>query len=245
MTLHRNDTSFSQAFAANEDVFIKVTNTNKNNEQKIFKMNTMQKNLDDNFILARNQGLLWSHTNVDKNGKAAFSDKVSGNPIYVGNGIVPQIERFAHIVAFDTLLTDHFVEAMDYMSAKSDNIVGNDYVVICNSKLYSMVNKNLREYIRDWKTCGSFLWSKATGSKVPALKVGATYVAYEANGNTITFMPDRALDLEYPYDAYGFMMDLTPDLAKGRPAIETFTFKGLDFVHSSVKGVKNNSCATI
>lgn len=50
-------------------------------------------------------------------------------------------------------------------------------------------------------------------------------------------MPDIALDYEYPDEAFGFILDLTPDLAKGKPAIESWTFKGLDMIKTDVRGV--------
>ena len=61
--------------------------------------------------------------------------------------------------------------------------------------------------------------------------------------NTITFMPDRALDYEYPDEAYGFILELTEVMAEGKPAIESWTFKGADMIRSTVEGVNLITCA--
>ena len=44
-------------------------------------MNKKEKELLDNFLLSRNQGLLFNKTNIDVNGKATVCDADSGRPI--------------------------------------------------------------------------------------------------------------------------------------------------------------------
>lgn len=58
-------------------------------------------------------------------------------------------------------------------------------------------------------------------------------------------MPDKALNIEYPDQAFGFILDLTPDLANGKPAIESWTFKGCDMIKTDVIGVNHSPSATI
>nr|DAT90311.1 MAG TPA: hypothetical protein [Caudoviricetes sp.] len=157
--------------------------------------------------------------------------------------IIPQIERFAHIISFDTLLTSHLKEAISFMVSKADNLTGNDYVVICNSLLWNMVGDNLMDELAKWMPSNALMYSKVSGTKksvgevVDGIKVGNTFTSYVYQGNSITFMPDRALDWEYPEQAFGFILDLTPDLANGKPAIESWTFKGADMIKTDVKGV--------
>ena len=144
-------------------------------------------------------------------------------------------------------------EAIKFMLTKTDNLTGNDFIVCCNSLLWTMVNDNLMNEIAKWQPTACLMYSKTAGVRknvgetVDGIKVGNTFTAYEYAGNTITFMPDRALDVEYPDEAFGFILDLTPDLAAGKPAIESWTFKGADLIKSDVKGVKlipvRNSCA--
>lgn len=56
--------------------------------------------------------------------------------------------------------------------------------------------------------------------------------------NTITFKIDRSMDIEYPTRKYMLLIDLTADAASGKPAIAMFTFKGGEFIHNWIVGVK-------
>ena len=135
------------------------------------------------------------------------------------------------------------------MVTKAENLTGNDWVVICNSKFWNMVGDNLMDELARWTPCDAVMYSKvegrkkSVGEKVPGLKVGNTFTAYEYQGNTITFMPERVLDYEYPNEAFGFILDLTADMAAGKPAIESWTFKGADMVRNTVEGVNLFTCA--
>lgn len=46
------------------------------------------------------------------------------------------------------------------------------------------------------------------------------------------------MDIEYPTRKYALMIDLTADAASGKPAIANFTFKGGEFIHNWIVGVK-------
>ena len=157
--------------------------------------------------------------------------------------IIPQIERYAYLISFDRLLTSHFKEALSFLTSKAKNLTGNDYVLICNSLLWNQVGDNLMDEIGRWTPTATLMYSKSSGMKkkvgetVDGVKVGNTFVSYEYQGNTITFMPDKALNIEYPDLAFGFILDLTPDLANGKPAIESWTFKGCDIIKTDVIGV--------
>ncbi|GMO69555.1 MAG: hypothetical protein Nk1A_8740 [Endomicrobiia bacterium] len=45
-----------------------------NMTERIYKMNKIEKDLVENFLYSRNNGLLFNKTNVDVNGKATISD---------------------------------------------------------------------------------------------------------------------------------------------------------------------------
>lgn len=220
IAVHRNDISFSAQYAAMEDVFVSIGkgDGNGNLKETIFKMTTKEKNVMESFLFARNNAMLFGKCNFDKNGKCTVVDPHTGRPIPMGDGIISQVERFAARYVFSKLTVNVFDKAIMQMNEKAAKPMGNHYVFVCNERMFQLVQTTLREYLRDWQTTGTFLFSKAAGGDV---EVGATYKSYEFMGNTITFQVDRALSREYPTKAYGLFLDLTADKATGTPAILT------------------------
>jgi len=89
---HRFDASYSERYAAMENVFIKIAEDDKNIQGKketIYKMDTVQKNLLETFLTGRNNALMFSKGNVDENGKATIVDPDSSRPIYISDGLIP------------------------------------------------------------------------------------------------------------------------------------------------------------
>lgn len=238
IAVHRNDISFSAQFAATEEIFLSISKGEDNGKAKesLFKMNKKEKDVFDSFMFARNNALLFGKNNHDVNGKCTVYDPHTGRPIPMGDGIISQVERFASRYVYGTnkLTVNAFDTAILQMNEKAANPIGNHYVFVCNERLFQQVQTTLREYLRDWKTTGTFLFSQKAGGDV---EVGATYKSYEFMGNTITFQVDRALSREYPGKGYGLFLDLTADKATGTPAIQMFTFKGGEFISNKLKGV--------
>lgn len=236
IALHRNDISFSAQFAAQEDIFISIGKGDGNGKAKetIFKMNKKEKDVLDSFLYARNNALLFGKCNFDKNGKCTVHDPHTNRPIPMGDGIISQVERFAARYVFSKLTINVFDTAIMQMNEKARTSMGNHYLFVCNDRMMQEVQRLLREYLRDWQTTGTFMFSQAAGGDV---EVGATYKSYEFLGNTVTFHIDRALTREYGNKAYGLFLDLTADKVSGTPAIQMFTFKGGEFITNKVKGV--------
>ena len=90
---------------------------------------------------------------------------------------------------------------------------------LCNTLMWNEIQDTMSAWIRDWKTVGTFVFSKAANGYV---NIGATYQSYEFAGNTVTFKIDRSFDIEYPNRKYGIFLDLTADAASGKPAVEEF-----------------------
>ena len=78
-----------------EDTFIKIGKGEGTGNEKIYKLDPMKKNLIENFLYARENMLLMAKGTVDVNGKSTIVDRATGRPIYVGEGLIPQVERFA------------------------------------------------------------------------------------------------------------------------------------------------------
>lgn len=188
LTLHRNDIDASQAYLANEDVFLKISDTEVHGSERLFKMDGAEKVLLDNFLEVKSKHDLFARSNVDKNGKPTITDSETNRPIYIGDGIIPQIERFAYVISFDQLLVAHFKEAIKFMISKTDNLTGNDFVVICNSLMWSQVNDNLMNEIAKWRPSNALMYSKVSGTKksvgevIEGIKVGNTFTSYEYAG---------------------------------------------------------------
>lgn len=236
ISTHRNDITYSSLYAMMEDVYIDLgKNKGKGSStETLYTMEKKEKELLDNFLRARNEALLFGKSNVDINGKATITEPDSGRPIYIGDGIIPQIERYAQKYAYAKFSIGAFDTIMDHMRQKSRTSQDNQYVFVVNEPLYTQVQRVLREYLKDWRTDGTFFYSKKAGKNV---KVGATFDTYEFGGNQITFQVDKALTLEYPKKGYGVVIDLTADRASNSPAMQMFTLHKGEFIRSFLPGV--------
>lgn len=107
-------------------------------------------------------------------------------------------------------------------------------MVICNTAFWHEVQTVLGSWLKDFKTDGTYLYSKAANGYVD---MGATYNSYEWAGNKISFKVDRTLDVEFPTRKYGFILDLTADAASGKSAMNFFTFKGGELIRNTINGV--------
>lgn len=201
LTEHRCDISHSSRFAILEDQFIKIAQGEGTGEmkEKIFKLNKVEKDLLDSFATVKNNALLWQKTTMDANGKSTILTE-DGRPLIAGDGLIPQIERFASKYKFAKLNINVINTVLETMNQKAANATGNHYTFIVNDRLWGQINTTLGDWLKTWNSTPTLLYSKATGSLVKAdnpVKVGATFVSYEIAGNTVSFMVDRALTKEY------------------------------------------------
>jgi hypothetical protein len=220
MTYFRNDASFSSLYGALEDVFISIGEGKDQGclTERIYKMNKIEKDLVENFMYARNNGLLFNKTNVDKNGKATVVDPDTGRPIVIGDGMVPQIERYASKYAYNKISTGVITTALGVMREKASKDEGNEFMLTCNAKLWDDIQVHLSSWLANFKPTGTYLWSKGENGYVD---VGATYQSYQFAGNVLTFKVDRALTREFGNaKGFGILIDLTADKVEGKPAVE-------------------------
>lgn len=237
ITTHRCDDSYSALYAAHENVFISIAEGKDTGSLKetLYKMDKKEKVLLDNFLYVRNNGLLFNKSNVDVNGKPTISDPDTKRPIYIGDGIIPQVERFASKYAFAKLSIDVFQTVLATMNEKATNPTGNKYVFICNERMWFLIQNVLGDFLAKYKTIGTYLWSKAANDYI---KVGATFNSYEYGGNEISFKVDRTFSREYGMEkAYCLCLDLTADATSAEPPIQMFTLKGGDFITNKYPGV--------
>lgn len=237
ITTHRVDASRTSLMGALEHVFVNVKEGKSKDQmtEKLYKMDTIENRLLENFLFVRDSGNLFNKTNVDENGKPTIFDKDLGRPIYIGDGILPQIERYANTYAYNTLTVSAFSTALSMLVEKADNAIGNNFVMLCNEKAWRDIQNVLGDWLARHKTCGTYLWSTAANKMID---VGATFNSYEVAGNVVSFKVDRTLTREYGTDkGFIMMIDLSHDIVTGNPAMQMFTIKNGSFINNRFLGV--------
>jgi len=229
---HRASVDWSADFAMGEEIFIQQAKGEKDSAE-FFKMNKKEKECVDHFLITREQSCIFSLTNYDVNGKCQDQDE-HGRDIPMGDGVIPQIERYCDKFLFSVLTSSTLNDVLSSMTEKSDEPIGNIYAVICNERLYRLFGELMQTDLRfQTPNDGSYFYSKVGGK----VKVGAEYVSYTLQGNTITFMPNRALSQEYPDHGYGIFLDTTADLTSGRPNVAMFTLNGSEMITGNLNGM--------
>ena len=149
LTTFRVDDSQSALYGAHEDVFLKIAEGKGDVMEKegLYKMTSMEKNLMENFLLVRNQGLLFNKTNVDLNGKATIQDPDTGRPLYIGDGIIPQIERFASKYAYNKLTMSVLETAIHILAQKAVSTTGNNFMFVINERMWTQLQGILSDYL--------------------------------------------------------------------------------------------------
>ena len=222
MTTFRADTSWSSLFAIQENVFMSIADDkDATKSEGVYKMLKKEKELLDTFMYSMNTGLAFNKTNIDVNGKPTIYDPETGRGIYIGEGLIPQIEAAANKYVYSNNPTlPLFNQIMGDMADKAQSDTGNKWIFICNRRLWQQINTTLGVYLGQYRTNGMYLYSKEANKGLGGyVKVGATYDTYEYAGNQISFVVDRALTREYPDKGYGVCIDLTADKTSGTPAV--------------------------
>lgn len=240
MTTFRADASWSSLYAIQENVFMSIADDkDQTKSEGVYKMLKKEKELLDTFMYAMNTGLTFNKGNIDVNGKATISEPETGRPIYIGEGLIPQIEAAANkycysnrpnLQLFNMIISD--------MADKAQSDTGNKFIFIVNRKMWNDLQMTLGEYLANYRTDGTYMYSKSANKGLGGyVKVGATFDTYEYAGNQVSFVVDRALTREYPTKGYGVCIDLTADKTSGTPAIAKFSLTGKDFMTNKIVGV--------
>lgn len=67
------------------------------------------------------------------NGKPTIVDPDTNRPIYIGDGIIPQVERFASKYAFNKLTIQVFNTVLSTMNQKATNPTGNKLIILAQA----------------------------------------------------------------------------------------------------------------
>ena len=236
MTTVRVDDSYSSKYALMEDTFIKIGKGENQGclTEKIYKLDPMKKNLIENFLYARENMILLAKGTVGVDGKSTLADRSTGRPIYIGDGMIPQIERFASKYAANKVTINTFHTIISTMVEKAEKPTGNHFSFIINERMWAIVQRVLGDYLANRHTDESYIWSK--GGEGKYIKVGATFDAYEWGGNTVSFKVDRTLSREFP-EPYALCIDLTTGKTSTQPPVAMYSLKGKDYIFNEVLGV--------
>lgn len=194
-----------------------------------FKMNEFEKDLMDQFYLARERSMLLGVSNFDAAGKC-LDYEADGRIIPMGDGLIEQIRKFCGQQRYNVLTRTIFDNAISDVVSKMEKKTGNNIVVMCNWRMFQQAQIVLDDLLKT-RAADAYFYS-ASGGK---LKVGATYNAYEWAGNTITFMENTALTLEYPDKGYGVFVDTS--INDGEPNIQMMTLEGRQLIKGTLKGM--------
>jgi len=239
ISTHRNDASYSALYAATEDVFVKQKEGKANGPvtETIYKLPSVDKNLLENFLTARNQGLLFGKSDIDpKTGKPTIVDPQTNRPIIMSDGIIEQVEAFASKYCYNKLTKSVLDTAIKVLSEKAAKPIGNKYLFICNETGWYQIQDLLENKLAQYHTDGTVFWSMKAGQYVT---VGAPgFDTYRWGGNEVTFKVDRTFSREYGYEkGYFLCLDLTADKTSAQPPIAMFTLKGGNMISNTLEGV--------
>lgn len=124
MSTIRVDDTYSSKYALMEDTFIKISRGDANGD-KVYRLEPMKKNLIENFLYARENMLLMAKGNVGVDGKATISDRATGRPICIGDGVIPQVERFASKYSANKVTINTFQQIISTMVEKAEKPTDN------------------------------------------------------------------------------------------------------------------------
>ncbi len=231
LSRHRASESVSADYNMREDVYLQLA---KKDGVEYYKMHKYEKDCMDTFMLSRNNSMLASETNFDANGKCMDQDEM-GRDIPMGDGVIPQISRYCDKFLYNEFTSDIMDDILFSLSEKADRPTGNTYAVLSNDRLYQQFGKVQKSDLR-FQTPNdvSVLYSKDAGGKV---KVGAEFISYTFQGNTLVFLPDRSLSQEFDSYGFGIFLDVNADMKSGRPNLAAFTLEGAELIEGYVNGL--------
>jgi len=158
---HRASEEYSSDYKIREKVYLQST---KKGKPEYYKMHRYEKDCLDTFMTARNNSCLFSETNFDINGKCLDQDE-KGRDIPMGDGIIPQIERYCDKFLYSQLSSAVLDDILLALVEKSDRPTGNIYAAVVNERLYSQFGQIMKaDYRFASPNDATFLYSKAKKS---------------------------------------------------------------------------------
>ena len=130
----RCDIDASSRYLAMEDSFVKVVDEGVGNAKAhVFKMPGMKKVLLDNFMDARNNGMIWNKTTMDANGHCTLHDR-QGRDLICGDGVVAQISRYCGKTNYAKLSTSILQQVVQDLADKCEESMGNHLTLLFTTR---------------------------------------------------------------------------------------------------------------
>lgn len=159
----------------------------------------------------------------------------TNRPIYISDGIIPQVEAFCSKYAYNKLTINVLKSIISSLNEKAAKPTGNHYMFVVNEKAWFDVQDILDNYLSQYHTDGTYLYSMKAGDYIT---VGAPgFDTYRFGGNSISFKVDRTLTREFGDKGFMMALDMTADKVANKPAIAMFTLRGGDMITNKYLGV--------
>lgn len=230
MSRHRASETVSADYKIREGVYLEVA---KKDKKDYYKMHQHEVDCLNTFMEAKNNACIFSETNFDANGKCLDKDE-SGRDLPMSDGVISQIERYCDKFLYNALSSNVLDDVIGSMVEKSAKPTGNVYACICNERFYTQFGRVAKDDYRfNAPNDASFLYSKEGGK----VRTGAEFDGYMVQGNSIVFIPDRALSQEFAEYGYAVFLDTSADVKTGRPGMASFTLEGNELVDGYVEGL--------
>ena len=112
--------------------------------------------------------------------------------IYIGAGIIPQIERFASKSIYYKFTLSTLNSALAALNRKAEKPQGNHYNMVCNEALYTQIQLALGDYLAKFKTDGTFMYSMKANGYVSVNPEGYDTYKYMGKQNCSTVWEQAA-----------------------------------------------------
>lgn len=266
MTKIRADQEYSNDFRATEDLYfmsesdIRKAADVRGGTYKIFKLDSVEQQVLDHFILSANNSLLFGRSSMDERTGRSNIQINNNQDVIMGDGLIASYERYAQYIDYNRLSVRDFQDAIEFIVDKRGESQGNHITVIHNRRFSRQKANALQEAIQFFAPQNNGTWffgrdEGSTGSdhydgmarkaklaqkNIPnPIKVGATFNTYIYEGNTITFVEDSALTSHYRDRGYAIFVDtgLYEDEKGQVPGVHLKTLKGRALVKSHITGI--------
>lgn len=201
-----------------------------------YKQNNAETQMVKMLLEDKNQHLLFGKGNFDDQSRCLITEE-DGRKIPIGEGVFPQVERFANFYPYNgTLSRQKLEDIINLVVSRKEKKTGNDILAVVNYRMYSHLQSCLDAILATRLVNQDSYVEKANGNK---LILGAEYIGYKINGNKLILMEDIALSNRYPDKGYGIIINMLAETKDGgkKMNIEQISLKGADLFTNKRLGV--------
>ncbi len=236
ITRFRVSGSRSGDYAWSENIFYE--NARKKDGQlmhEYFRQDPEEKAMLDKLMLAINQGLLFTKGGFDEKLNHLVRE-VDGRPIFIGEGVIPQMRRYGQFMAYNVITEFLIREIISTIVERREMKTGNEIVLVVNWKLFQHFQTVLDKIAGSRLTMQDSFLTKANGKE--AYIVGANYCGYQFAGNKLIILVDSALSDRYKERGYGICLNTRVLGRDGQDVmnLQQFTIRGAEIIRGDLLG---------